>query len=230
MSEEKESVPKVSLYIMGRKYQVPTGLTIMKAMEFVGYRFIEGCGCRGGFCGACATVYKQKGDYKLHVALACQEIVKDGMYLTILPFTPAERATYNLEELTPSRSVLLEHYPEIAKCVSCNTCTKACPQDIEVMDVVQASLRGDLEEAATLSFDCIHCGLCAMRCPVSIAPHQVAQLARRLYGKYIAPRSKHLRERIQEIQDGKLEKEMDTLFTASVEELKERYIQREIEK
>jgi CO dehydrogenase/acetyl-CoA synthase alpha subunit len=152
------------------------------------------------------------------------------MYLTILPFTPAERVTYRLEKLTPSRSILLEHYPEIAKCVSCNTCTKACPQDIEVMDVVQSSLRGDLEEAATLSFDCIHCGLCAMRCPVSIAPYQVAQLARRLYGKYIAPRSKHLRERIQEIQDGKLEKEMDTLFTASVEELKERYIQREIEK
>ncbi|MFX0197446.1 MAG: 4Fe-4S dicluster domain-containing protein [Candidatus Hodarchaeota archaeon] len=227
---EVQSAPKVRIYVMGREDSVPSGLTIMKAMEYVGYRFIGGCGCRGGFCGACATVYKIKGDYKLNVALACQEIVKDGMYLAILPFTPAEKATYDLEKLAPSRTLLLEHYPEIAKCVSCNTCKKACPQNIEVMDVVQASLRGDIEKAAILSFDCIHCGLCAMRCPASIVPYQVAQLARRICGKYIAPRSRQLSERIQEIKDGKFEREMDALINASIEELKERYIQREIEK
>jgi len=152
------------------------------------------------------------------------------MYLAILPFTPAEKAIYNLKELSPSKSILLEFYPEIAKCVSCNTCTKACPQDIEVMDVVQTALRGDIKAAATLSFDCIHCGLCALRCPVSIVPYQVAQLARRLYGKYIAPQSKHLKERIQEIKEGKFESKMAALVKASVEELKEQYMKREIEK
>jgi len=230
LSEENKNISKISLYVMGRKYKVPSSLTIMKAMEYVGYRFKEGCGCRGGFCGACPTVYRTKGDYKINVALACQKIVEDGMYLAILPFTPAEKAIYNLKELSPSKSILLEFYPEIAKCVSCNTCTKACPQDIEVMDVVQTALRGDIKAAATLSFDCIHCGLCALRCPVSIVPYQVAQLARRLYGKYIAPQSKHLKERIQEIKEGKFESKMAALVKASVEELKEQYMKREIEK
>lgn len=45
---------KVKIFIMGKAYQVPKGLTIMKAMEHAGYQFIRGCGCRGGFCGACA--------------------------------------------------------------------------------------------------------------------------------------------------------------------------------
>ena len=43
----------IPIYIMGKKYLVPSGLTIMKAMEYSGYRYVRGCGCRGGFCGAC---------------------------------------------------------------------------------------------------------------------------------------------------------------------------------
>jgi len=140
MSGNSET-PTVRIYVMGREYKVPAGLTIMKAIEYAGYRFIRGSGCRGGFCGVCSTVYRMKGDYKLRTALACQEVVEDGMYLVQLPFIPADKPIYNLEELTPSVNVLLEHYPEIAKCVSCNTCTKACPQELEVMDYVQAALR-----------------------------------------------------------------------------------------
>ena len=45
----------VDIYIMGRHYQVPEGLTILTALEYCGYRMIRGCGCRAGFCGACAT-------------------------------------------------------------------------------------------------------------------------------------------------------------------------------
>jgi len=221
---------KVRIYVMGREYRVPTGLTIMKAIEYAGYRFIRGCGCRGGFCGACATVYRIKGDYKLRTALACQKVVEDGMYLVQLPFTPAEKAKYNLEELSPSVNVLLEHYPEIAKCVSCNTCTKACPQELEVMDYVQAALRGDFEEVANLSFDCIECGLCAMRCPAEIVPYRVALLARRLYGKYILPRAKHVEERVKEIEEGKFDEEINRLMKMNVEELKVEYEKREIEK
>lgn len=215
---------------MGREYPVPLGLTIMKAMEYAGYRFIRGAGCRGGFCGSCATVYRIEGDYKLRVALACQKTVEDGMYLTQLPFTPANKPVYDVEKLSPSVNVLLEYYPEIAKCVSCNTCTKACPQDLEVMDYVQAALRGDLEEVSRLSFDCIGCGLCAMRCPTSIVPYNVAQLARRLYGKYVMPRAKHVDDRVKEVEEGKFDEEIKNLMEASLDVLKERYTKRDIEK
>jgi ferredoxin len=231
MSEGKqEEKEKVRIYIMGREYRVPTGLTIMEAMEYAGYRFIRGCGCRGGFCGACATVYRMKGDYKLRMDLACQKVVEDGMYLVQLPFTPAEKSLYDIKELSPSANVLLEYYPEIAKCVSCNTCTKACPQDLEVMDYVQAAIRGDFEELAELSFDCIACGLCAIRCPTEIVPYNIALLARRLYGKYTMPKARHIEERIKEIEDGKFDDEIKKLVKMSMEELKKEYEKREIEK
>jgi ferredoxin len=229
MSEGKqEEKDKVRIYIMGREYKVPTGLTIMEGMEYAGYRFIRGCGCRGGFCGACATVYRMKGDYKLRMDLACQKVVEDGMYLVQLPFTPAEKSLYDIKESSPSANVLLEYYPEIAKCVSCNTCTKACPQDLEVMDFVQAAIRGDIEQVAKLSFDCIMCGLCAMRCPAEIVPYNMALLARRLYGKYTMPKAKHVEERIKEVDEGKFDGEIDRFVKMSLEELKEEYRKREI--
>jgi len=214
---------------MGREYEVPAGLTILKAMEYAGYRVVRGCGCRGGFCGACATIYRVKGDYKLRVALACQETVEDGMYLTQIPFSPAEKSIYNLDDLTPSVNVFLQYYPELAKCVSCNTCTKACPQDLEVMDYVQAALRGDFEEVANLSFDCIACGLCATRCPTEIVPYNIALLARRLYGKYILPSAKHVEERIEEIESGKFSEAIRKLMEKGVDDLMEIYEKREIE-
>jgi len=226
---EREKKEKVRIYIMGCEYKVPVGLTIMKAMEYAGYRFIRSCGCRGGFCGACATIYRVKGDYKLRMALACQETVEDGMYISQIPFTPAEKPIYNLEELSPSANVFLEYYPEIAKCVSCNTCTKACPQDLEVMDYVQAALRGDFQEVASLSFDCIACGLCATRCPAEIVPYNIALLARRLYGKYVMPKAKHVEERIKEIESGKFNEEIQKLMDTGLRDLKEIYEKREIE-
>ena len=57
---------------MGKKYTVPSELTIMDAMEYAGYQLIRGCGCRNGFCGACASVYRIKGDPEIKVGLACQ--------------------------------------------------------------------------------------------------------------------------------------------------------------
>ena len=45
----------VNVYFFGKKYTVPADLTIMTAMEYAGYELKRGCGCRHGFCGACAT-------------------------------------------------------------------------------------------------------------------------------------------------------------------------------
>ena len=47
-----------TIHILGKKYEVPAGLTIMKSIEYAGYRLTHGCGCRGGVCGACATIYR----------------------------------------------------------------------------------------------------------------------------------------------------------------------------
>ena len=52
----------VNVFFFGKKYTVPAGLTIMTAMEYAGYQLKRGCGCRNGFCGACATIYRIKGD------------------------------------------------------------------------------------------------------------------------------------------------------------------------
>jgi len=219
----------VTIYVMGKKHKVPGDLTIMKAMEYAGHQFTRGAGCRGGFCGACATLYRKKGSYKLEGALACQKIVEDGMYIAQIPFNPAEKITYNLEELRPDANTMLEYYPELSRCLACNTCTKACPQDIMVMDYVQASLRGDITSAAQLSFDCISCGLCAVRCPAEIVPYNVGQLARRLYAKYIDGPSQHVMDRVKEVEEGKYDDEITKLMNASKDELAELYNNREID-
>ena len=99
-----QEVRMIDIYIMGKHYQVPEGLTILTAMEYCGYRMIRGCGCRAGFCGACATVYNFKNDPQLKFDLACQKTVEPDMYLTQIPFYPAMRATYNFHELEIGRA------------------------------------------------------------------------------------------------------------------------------
>lgn len=226
---EKLETETVEIFIMGKKYEVPKGLTIMKAMEYSGYQYVRGVGCRGGFCGACATIFRIEGDYKLHTDLACQTTVQDGMYLTQLPFTPAGREEYDIEEIDLDTNHLLDLYPELARCVSCNTCTKTCPQDLEVMDFVNEAIRGNIKHVAELSFDCIQCGLCAARCPAEIPHHHVAQLARRIYGRYRAPDSDHLENRVKEIESGKFDEELEELASLPKGKLEERYENREIQ-
>ncbi len=206
---QKEVPGTVTIFIMGKGYKVPSGLTIMSAIEYAGYKFVRSCGCRAGFCGACATVYRKETDYKLAFTLACQTLAEDGMYLVQLPFVPAAKSIYDLEKIELAGNTILEHYPEIARCVSCNTCSKSCPQDIEVMKYIQAALRGDAARCAQLSFDCIQCGLCAMRCPADIKHYHVAQMARRLYAKFLAPKNQQLDVRCKELDEGKFDKEID---------------------
>lgn len=77
----------VNVYLFGKHYQVPDNLTIMTAMEYAGYQLKRGCGCRNGFCGACATIYRIKGQQELKMALACQTKVEDEMYIATMPFS-----------------------------------------------------------------------------------------------------------------------------------------------
>jgi len=218
----------IPVFILSKKYYVPEGSTIITAMEYAGFKLKKGVGCREGFCGACASLYRLPGDYKLHGGLGCQTVVQPEMQIVQIPFAPAEKKTYDIEKLTPDNAPFNELYPEVYRCVSCNTCTKICPQELQVMDYVNAIIRGDLKLAMDLSFDCIMCGLCSVRCPAEMAQFNIAMLARRLYGKYLQPVSEYLEQRLKEIAEGKFEEQLRELMSLSREELQKRYYEREL--
>ncbi len=225
-----DTIAMVDIFIMGKRYTVPETLTIMNAMEYAGYQLKRGCGCRAGFCGACATVYRIAGDYELKVGLACQTKVEDGMYLAQIPFFPGRKAYYDLEEIKPSVAHFAQLYPEVYRCLGCSSCTKVCPQDIDVMQYIAYIQRGDFAKAADISFDCLMCGLCVSRCPVNIVHYNAALTARRLYSRYIARPDAFLAERTRAIEEGKFDAEIGVLVSANQEKLQKLYDNREIEK
>ena len=220
----------VTVYLMGKKYEVPEGLTIMGALEYAGYQLVRGCGCRNGFCGACATVYRIKGERELHAALACQTTVAENMYVATLTFFPLEKQVYDIEKVKPDAQIMMQLYPEIYSCIGCNACTKSCSQGLNVMQYIAAAQRGDFHTCAELSFDCVMCGICSSRCPAGISHPQVAELARRLNGKYLMPEAKHLTKRVKEIEDGLCQDAMEAIMAKPLSELKELYNHRDIEK
>ena len=220
----------VNVYLYGKKYEVPADLTIMEAMEYAGYQLVRGCGCRNGFCGACATIYRIKGDRELHSCLACQTKVQEGMYIATLPFFPLVKAVYDVEKIPTTEQIMMQLYPEIYACVGCNACTKACTQELNVMQYIAYAQRGEFEKCAEESFDCVMCGVCSSRCPAGISHPQVAMLARRITGKYLAPHCDHLDDRIAEINDGKFQELLESLMQKPLAEMKELYNTREIAK
>lgn len=222
-------VEMVNIYVMGKKYLVPDSLTIMHAMEYAGYQLVRGCGCRAGFCGACATVFRIHGDYDLKVGLACQTKVEPEMYLTQIPFFPAQKSEYNLQELRPTAEQITQFYPEIYRCIGCNACTKICPQDLKVMQYIAYAQRGQIDRCADESFDCVMCGLCASRCPAQIVHFNVGILARRLYSRHLLPPARHLQSRVVEIESGSFAAEVTELMKASRETLRKLYAERDIE-
>jgi len=231
MARVAEKVRMIDIYIMGKRCQVPEGLTIMTALEYCGYNLIRGCGCREGFCGACATIYNFINDPTIRYALACQTVVQQNMVITQIPFFPAAEALYNVEDLEPEEgeNKLTELYPDILTCFGCNNCTKSCPQDLEVMEFMSDAIRGSYEKVYEKSFDCLMCGLCAARCPQGLQPYNIALAARRLRGAHIAPKSQHNLDRVKEIQEGKFDAELKKLEKMTKDELRELYARREIE-
>ena len=201
----------VDVYLFGKKYSVPDNLTIMRAMEYAGYQLVRGCGCRNGFCGACATIYRIAGDRELKACLACSTKVEN-------------------EKIKPTEQIMMQLYPEIYACVGCNACTKSCTQSLNVMQYIAYAQRGEFDKCAEESFDCVMCGVCSSRCPAGISHPQVAMLARRLNGKYLAPKTEHLENRVKEIKDGTFTELIENLMGKPVEEIKELYNNREIEK
>ena len=220
----------VNVYFFGKKYEVPSNLTIMTAMEYAGYQLVRGVGCRNGFCGACATIYRIKGQQELKMALACQTQVENNMYVATLPFFPLVKQVYDINKVKPEQQLMMQLYPEIYACVGCNACTKACTQGLNVMQYIAYAQRGDFKACADLSFDCVMCGVCSSRCPAGISHPQVAMLARRLNGKYLTPQAQHLLDRVKEISEGKYDDAMKAVMSLSDADIREKYNTREIEK
>ncbi len=234
MSETQESKPKVDeplvpIFIMGKRYLIPSSLTIQKALEYAGYQLVRGVGCRGGICGACGTVYRVPKDHTIKVGLACQTVVERDMRIAVLPFFPVNRKVYNIKEVLPEPEIFAQFYPEILRCMGCNTCTKSCPMDISTMEYIAAAIRGDIEKAARLSFDCVMCGLCAARCPGELGQYNIGILARRIYGRYVALKAAHVHEMVGRIGQGRYEEGLRCLMATPTEDLKVIYTRREME-
>ena len=92
------------IFLSVKNTRVPADLTIMTAMEYAGYTLKRGCGCRHGFCGACATIYRIKGENELKTCLACQTQVQEGMYVASIPVLPhrQENLQYRRSETQPA--------------------------------------------------------------------------------------------------------------------------------
>ena len=132
----------VNVYLFGKKYSVPDNLTIMRAMEYAGYQLVRGCGCRNGFCGACATIYRIKGDRELKTCLACQTKVENDMYIATLPFFPLVKQVYDIEEIKPDYlKGLTFHYVKDVKEVFAIALT-----DEKVADAIDLSVKKEKTE------------------------------------------------------------------------------------
>lgn len=229
--ESKQTIdePVVPIFIMGKRYVVPASLTIQKALEYAGYQLVRGVGCRGGICGACGTIYRIPGSFTIKVGLACQTVVEHDMRIAVLPFFPANRKVYSIRDVLPAPDMFAQFYPEIMRCMGCNTCTKSCPMDINTMEYISAALRGDIKKAALLSFDCVMCGLCTARCPGELGQYNIGILARRIYGRYIEPKAAHVHEMVGRVAQGKYAEDLGRLMATPMEDLKLIYTQREVE-
>jgi hypothetical protein len=57
----------------------------------------------------------------------------------------------------------------------------------------------------------------------------VAQLCRRLYGRYVLPRATHLESRVEQILAGRYDQMLEDLAKTSEDELRQLYVAREPE-
>ncbi len=221
---KKAEIKMIPIYVMGKKFDVPEELTILKALEYSGFDIKRGCGCRGGVCGACATVYRKAGEYKITTGLACQTVIEPEISLVQLPFVSTRKSLVPVRDVNPESLDVAKTYPELIRCMGCNTCTKSCPVDLDVMGYVSAAIRGDWEAVVEGSIECVGCGMCAARCPGELTPFNIALFVRRIYGMNL-PKSEQLGKRLREISDGIYDAELTTLKTMPKDEMQERFLE-----
>jgi len=208
-----DSIEKVTVEIMGKRYAVPHGITLVQALWYTGHEITRGVGCLGGVCGACATLYRTKDTYELKSGLACQLIVEEGISFSLSTTSfPVQKPIYHVDKLTDPKQELFKHFPEVALCRNCNACTEACPQGIDVRTGIWKSAFGDFQAAADLFLPCVMCNLCVPVCIADISSNQVGVYVRRTQGAHFTPHPPQLTIRIAEIKAGKFNTEWDRVF------------------
>ncbi len=212
----------VTVEVMGKKHQVPEGITVIQALWYTGHEMIRGIGCLGGTCGACGMVYRMPGQYELLNGLGCQTTVRDGMWFSMVANYPAAQAHYRMQDLTNAKEQLFELYPESARCVNCNACNRVCPQGIDVRSSIWYAVFGDFQKVADLTMSCNMCGLCITRCVADMPPNLIGLYARRTYGALYAPAAEELTQRVAQLTDGRFRDDLDRLLTIDASELKSR--------
>jgi succinate dehydrogenase/fumarate reductase-like Fe-S protein len=211
----------ITVEIMGRPYSVPEGLTMLRAMWYTGHEIVRGAGCLGGFCGACAALYRTKDDVKFKSCLACQTLVEDGMSFSLnFAYYPSRKVPYDLEKIEDPKQGLFQYYPEASLCRNCNACTEACPQGIDVRDGVWKAVFGDFARVSEMFMDCVMCGHCIPVCIADIAPNYVALYASRVQGARLSQSPGNLSKRVNEIQTGKYATEWKEILSMNEEALK----------
>jgi ferredoxin len=211
----------VTVEIMGKKHQVPPGITVIQAMWYTGHELVRGIGCLGGVCGACGIVYRTKDSFELKNGMGCCTLVEEGMSVGMIPHFPASQARYKMDEIKNPKEDLVLYYPEAARCVNCNACNRVCPQGIDVRTSVWAAVFGDFQEVADLTINCNMCGLCVSRCVADMAPNLIALYARRSLGAFYQPKPEAVFNRIREIEEGRYDPEWQKILAANEQELQE---------
>lgn len=215
-----EKTNRVAVEIMGKRYQVPPGITLIQAMWHTGHTISRGIGCLGGVCGACSTLYRTPGSHELKSGLGCQLIVEEGMSFSLSVSFPVQKPIYKMNEIADPKQDLFKYFPEAALCRNCNACTEACPQGIDVRTGIWKAAFGDFKAASDLFLSCVMCSLCVPVCIAEISSNQVGLYVRRTQGVFFTERPPQLNARIDEIKKGKFSPEWEKLQEMSEEELK----------
>ncbi len=205
----------VNVEIMGKRYPVPQGITLVQAMWHTGHEITRGIGCLGGVCGACSTLYRTEGSHELKTGLACQLIVEQGLSFSLMQSFPVRKPIYKIEDIVDPKQELFRYFPEAALCRNCNACTEACPQGIDVRTGIWKAAFGDFKGASDLFLPCVMCNLCVPVCIAEISSNQVGLYARRVQGVFFNQKPTDLLNRIDEIEKGKFDSEWDRLLSMS---------------
>lgn len=215
-SPQNMSSDTISVEIMGKKYRVPPGLTMLQAMWHTGHDLVRGVGCLGAVCGACPATYCTQDETKIKTTLACQTQIEDGMSFSLTSaYYPDRKVNYQFDEIQDPKQDLFRYYPEAALCRNCDACTVACPKGIDVRTGVWKAVFGDFKDASDIFLSCVMCNLCVPVCIADIAPNQVGLYVRRAQGIFFEEKKPQLSIRVKEIADGKFEAEWEQLLTMS---------------
>ena len=213
-----ESGHQVSIEFMGKPYTVSKGLSLLGALLEIGWDSVQGLGCMGGCCGACAALYRLPGESRVKSGLACQTPVKDGIAFSLAGHYHCPKPTYRLSELKNPKQDLFDLYPEIVTCRNCEMCVQVCPQGIDPMKGVWYATFGDFATVAEMFKGCVQCGLCARVCSAGIRPSLVAIYASRVQGALMMDPPPALLERVAQIQSVAHQKEWDAVLRCSSDE------------